>query len=77
MAAYFSKSEICKDISSERNSGGETLQNTIFLPVSNALILFGGADYLADDNADSDCNYYFFLGELLDPVFKDEPLPTL
>ena len=42
--------------------------------MSNALILFGGADYLADDNADYDGNYFFVLGELLDPVFKDEPL---
>ena len=58
MAAYFAKSEICKDISSERKSGSETLYNTIFLPVSDALIVFGGADYLAYDNVYSDGNYF-------------------
>ena len=77
MVAYFAKSERCKDILYSQNSGNAPSQNTIFSPVSDELIAFGGAydvidaDADADADADSGGNYLFLLGELLDPVFKD------
>ena len=77
MAAYFDKSEICKDIPSSWKSGYAPLQNTIFLTVSDALIVVGGADDIADADPDANGNDLFVLGELLDPVFKDEPLPVV
>ena len=54
-----------------------TSHNTIFLPIVDALIVVGGADYVTDADEDADGNYLFALGELLYPVFKDEPLPEV
>ena len=72
MAAYFSKSERCKDIPSSRKSGCAPSHNTIFLPVSNALIVVVGADYVADSGVDADGDNLFVLGQLLDLIFKDK-----
>ena len=47
------------------------------MTVSDALIVVGGSDDVADAGADADGNDFFVLGELLDPVFKDEPLPAV
>ena len=46
-------------------------------PVSDALIVVGCDDDIADAGAHADGNDLFVLGELLDPVFKDEPLPAV
>ena len=54
-----------------------TSHNTIFLPISDALIVVGGADYVTDADEDAYGNCLLVLGEILDPVFKDEPLPEV
>ena len=77
MAEYFANGERCKDISSSRKSVYVPSHNTIFLPISDALIVVGGADYVTDADEDAYGNCLLVLGELLDPVFKDEPLPEV
>ena len=74
---YITKSEMCKDIPSSWKSGYAPLQNTTPPPVLDALIVVGCDDDIADAGAHADGNDLFVLGELLDPVFKDEPLPAV